>query len=494
MYEYLLTDKPRKPGKPEIFYRLTADGIAVLILENPSPDRFWSLMVHYCYSRVENEEVGIQIIEDFYNFFSKRVFKFSSGHNSLIILDTVNDVCNSWLNRFRLLSSGEVNESNNVDSTTAPSRNLIKVLEILVHHPDLTINELSLKSGITRKTLEDAIISATMPSDGNFVTGKIPLDKHYVSKFRQMFLEHCFIVSRAIERGKIFKLSILGIILFLTYVHRKYYNSSTFIKRLTEYYEAIALNYGNVLPLIFGKWPILKKRLKYMAMDFGVILDKESRYNGKYSTSVVLGGVNEYYENMKNIVRHNIMTTTDIYNAGYDTFQEILNRGRTEKRQNKSKSHKIKTTLSDTAKVKPVVQKIYEISQMMRYQEAEINVRELFQGQQIVSPIETYSRLVQDEITFVYYINLLARYHGLGLNLSFEEEFLKNPTRLGNPHKILTKLLEEDDEIDRWFTDWMKDIRIYQNEISKIITNYEKTKQFVFEEELVHGMLRVRTS
>jgi hypothetical protein len=204
-----------------------------------------------------------------------------------------------------------------------------------------------LKSGIARKTLEDVIISATMPSDGNFVTGKIPLDKHYISKFRQLFLEHCFIVSRDIERGKTFKLSTLGIILFLTYVHRKYHDSPTFIKRLTDYYEAIALNYGNVLPLIFGKWTILKKRLKYMAMDFGVILDKERRYNGKYSTSVVLGGVNEYFESMKNIVRHDIMTTTDIYNAGYDTFQEILNRSGTEKRQERLKS---------------VLQKLYKIS------------------------------------------------------------------------------------------------------------------------------------
>jgi DNA-binding PadR family transcriptional regulator len=58
-----------KPGKPEILYRLTVDGIAVLITENPSSDRFWSLMMHYCYSREDNEEVSKQTIDDFYDFF-----------------------------------------------------------------------------------------------------------------------------------------------------------------------------------------------------------------------------------------------------------------------------------------------------------------------------------------------------------------------------------------------------------------------------------------
>jgi hypothetical protein len=120
---------------------------------------------------------------------------------------------------------------------------------------------------------------------------------------------------------------------------------------------------------------------------------------------------------------------------------------------------------------------------MMRYQEAEINVREIFQGQQMVSPIEIYSRLVQDEITFVYYINLVARYHGT--DLPFMKELLENPQRLDDPYEIVTRLLKIDGEIEERFTNWMKDIRQYQNEIFENITNYVKTKQFVFKEERI---------
>jgi hypothetical protein len=324
-----------------------------------------------------------------------------------------------------------------------------------------------------------------MPSSGNFITAKIPLDKHYVSKFRQMFLEHCFIISRDTKRGKSFKLSTLGIILFMTYAHRKYRNSSTFIKRLTEYYDILAVNYGTLLPLIFGRWRILKKRLKYMAMDFGVILDKESRYRGKFSTSVLLGGVNEYYESMKNIVRSNNLTTEEIHKAGYNAFHEVINRYRIDKSKNKLKSYKMTTNFNDIAKLESVGHKIYEISQIMRYQEAEINVRKLFQGQHLVSPIEIYSKLVQDEVTFVYYINLIAR--SLSPGLLFVDELIENPLRVDTPHEILTKILEEDIEIDRWFTNWMKDIRQYLNEISGTIINYEETKHFLFKEERRYG-------
>jgi hypothetical protein len=476
-----------KHGKPEIFYRLTADGLAVLLIDNPRPDKFWSLLMHYCYSR-EDEEVSKQTIDDFYDFYSKRIFKFSSGHNSLIILDKVNDVCNDWLNRFRVLSSDEIDESSSVDSALVSAHHLVKVLEILVHHPDLTINELSLRLGTPAKALEKSIISMIMPSDGNFVTEKIRLDKYYVSKFREMFLEHCFIVSKDTEQVKSFKLSIFGIILFLTYAHRNYRNSPSFIKKLTEYYDAIALNYGTLLPLIFGKWQILKKRLEYMAMDFGMILDRERRNRGKYSRSILLDnmifdvGVNEYYESMKNIVNYNSLTTKEIYNAGYNAFQEVLNRNRIMNRQNKSKPSKMKTTSNDTTKVVPVLQKVSEIWQMLRYWKAEVNIKELSQGQQTISPIETYSRLVQDEITFVYYLNLLGRHHEL--DLPFVEEWVNNPLDiLDKPYEILNSLLEEDNEIELWFTNWMKDIRQYLNEISEIITNYEKTKRFVFKEE-----------
>ena len=481
----IATKEIGKPGKPQVYYRLAEDGIAALILENPIPDRFWSLVMHYCYSRDQTEQVSLQTINDFYGFFSKKIFRFSSGHNSILMLDRINDVCIDWLSRSGILTSVGIKKHTINNNTRVIAGHLLKVLELLVGSPDLTIEDMALRLGTPIEALGAAIKTMTMPSNGKFVVTKIPLDGHYVSKFKQQFLEHCFIVSRQTEQGKRFKLSIFGIILFLTYAHQKYRSSPSFIKTLTEYYDTIASYYGNLLPLILGKWSLQKRRLKYTAMDnFGIILDKDRRYRGRFSTSVVLEGVNEYYENMKNIIRHNILTTKEIYNAGYDAFKEIANRKRSEERENKLKSSKKKSNSYDTAKVEFMVHKIYEIWQLSRYKEAESYASELFKDQQMASPIEIYSRSVQDEITFVYYLNLLSRYQGM--DLPFMKEWTEKPERLGNPHEILAKIQEEDDEIDRWFSDWMKDIRQYENETFEIIKNYEETKHFVFKEEGIY--------
>lgn len=45
-----------------------------------------------------------------------------------------------------------------------------------------------------------------------------------------------------------------------------------------EYYDTIASNYQKKLPLIFGKWYLLKRILKvFSAYNFDIILDKEAR-------------------------------------------------------------------------------------------------------------------------------------------------------------------------------------------------------------------------
>lgn len=483
----IIAKDTRKRGKPEIYYRLTDDGIAVLISENHSPDRFWSLAIHYCYSREENEQVSLQTINDFYEFFSKKIFKFSSGRNSIIILDKVNDVCYDWLNRSGILNSDGIEEHTIIDSTRILAGHLLKVLKLLVLSPDLTIDEISFRSGIPIDALDAAIKTITMPSNGMFVSTKIPMDRDYVSKFKQQFLEHCFIVSREAEQGKRFKLSIFGIILFLTYVHQKNRSfSPSFIQTLTAYYDTIASNYGDLLPLIFGKWSLQKERLKYTAMDnFSIILDKERRYCGNFSTSVVLEGAKEYYENMKNIIQCNSYTTKEIYNAGYEAFKKILGEKQSEERQTKSKSRKVQTNPTDFTKVEPVMRKIYEFWQLIRYEEAQNYASELFQGKQTISSIEIYSMSVQDEITFVYYLNLLKKYLQMDLGFLDLAVNAKKTERLDNPHNALTKILEEDNEIGHWFSNWMKDIRQYENETFEIIKNYEETKHFAFKEERI---------
>jgi hypothetical protein len=66
--------------------------------------------------------------------------------------------------------------------------------------------------------------------------------------------------------------------------HGLYYKEESF----ETYYDKIALNYKNNLPLIFRKWYLLKRILKiFAAYNFDIVLDKETRDNAMKSLSVI---------------------------------------------------------------------------------------------------------------------------------------------------------------------------------------------------------------
>jgi hypothetical protein len=117
---------------------------------------------------------------------------------------------------------------------------------------------------------------------------------------------------------------------------------------------------------------------------------------------------------------------------------------------------------------------------LIKYKDAQNYVTELFKDQKATASVEIYSRSVQDEITFVYYLNLLKKYYSVDQSILREDAEGQD-----NPHEALSKILEQDNEIVQWFSSWMKDIRQYENETFEIIKNYEETKHFVFKQERI---------
>ena len=470
------------PGQPPKYYRITKNGVAALILENLSPAAFWRLMLDYCYSRDEDEQVTLEVINDLYSFFSDRFFRFSSGRNSKIMLDIVNDVCHDWLKRFGLFNSNGISESSAIDSRP---HYLLKILKLLAYSPDLTIDEISMRSDIPIETLNASFKAFSMPPSGMFLPKKMSLDKRYYSKFIQYFLEHCFIVSTETQQGEKFKLSIFGIMMLLTYMdQRNHYSSSSYVKTLEKTFDAIASNYGNLLPLIFGKWSLHKKLFKYMAMqNFRIILNKEERYHGKFGSSVVFEGVKEYYESMKNIILYNNLTTKEIYDSGYDALKDDRIHKQSSKRHVNVKSSNTKTNSNDNRKKRPIIQKMFELSILHKYENAQNYVTKLFRYQQSSIPIEIYSTGMQDEMTFAYYLDLLRCYQGL--DIRYAKKHFNDIEKFDSPNEALSKMLEQDTEINQWFSKWIKDIQQYQTETFEIITNFEKSKHVAFKEERI---------
>ncbi len=81
--------------------------------------------------------------------------------------------------------------------------------------------------------------------------------------------------------------------------HGLYYNSIS----SEAYFEKIADNYEQKLPLVFGKRRLLKKFLGASMIDnFDVILDRMIRAK-QLETSICQGGNKEFYESIDSIIK-----------------------------------------------------------------------------------------------------------------------------------------------------------------------------------------------
>lgn len=69
---------------------------------------------------------------------------------------------------------------------------------------------------------------------------------------------------------------------------------------LEEYFDKIALNYHDKLPLIFGKWSLLKKELGSLFLydNFDFLLYNKA-FSVNMGTSIWLGGNKEFCDNLQ---------------------------------------------------------------------------------------------------------------------------------------------------------------------------------------------------
>ncbi|MGH9978094.1 MAG: hypothetical protein ACRD8Z_20005, partial [Nitrososphaeraceae archaeon] len=125
------------------------------------------------------------------------------------------------------------------------------------------------------------------------------------------------------EHTKIYELSLFGVILALTLI--RYYDMDKLTNGLYhnnisfgEYYDRIASNYQDKLPLIFGKWKILKSILQlYSAYIFDIILDKEIRLRDSDKFSVIRGGNKELLDSIREIMLQTRQQIEAFANAGW---------------------------------------------------------------------------------------------------------------------------------------------------------------------------------
>ena len=285
--------EPYTRGRKQYHYVITYSGLELLITDNPHPSKFWKVLFGYCH---HNNGLPSDKVEEFYNLFKEKFLKYRNQSFSFQ-LDIFDNMCDKWLREMILNSNGLNLEQ--------------KIIEILAINPGITFEELAEKTGIESiSDVNNCLSVYTLESyrplnDRTVYLYQESIGKRHNKKYWDLLQHSVIIVKISKDNIKTYELSLIGVILALLLVryhdrgslkHGLYYNNFSF----SDYYDKIAYNYQNRLPLIFGKWNLLKKALGlYAAYNFDVILDKEIRTREIDKISINRGGNKELYDGIK---------------------------------------------------------------------------------------------------------------------------------------------------------------------------------------------------
>jgi hypothetical protein len=363
-----------------------------------------------------------------------------------------------------------------------------KIIETLASYPLLTINDLSSKLNCSVALAKRELTSISMIEGGGGYL--YPLDEYDtdISTYERHLdmLQRCVVICRTPvnNRASVCELSLIGIMLYLTLVRHKDPPPI-----LVSACNKIGYNYGDrlVLPFIFGKWSMLRKNLgPIAAYNFEVLLNKEGR-NRSTSLSVVMGGICEFYENMKSIINYNIEEMRKIHDEGEYTIESAM-------RKNKIKPENIVD----------IERKLLEVSLLSSYDDL-ARLQHNLTDTRYLKPeliVQTLCDAFSEEITFLYYFylyecnnftRLLNNQYYISSHKSIINYQVKESRKSEKRHdnkssfakrlqrtsldefsrRKLIQILGEDNEIHNWFHTWVADIYKFQNEVSDVISKLE---------------------
>jgi predicted transcriptional regulator len=309
-------------GRPQRYYRITDEGFKALIDHDPKPEKFWKAVVGFCHHN--DNQVSLHKVDEFYRFFMQRYLEYSAVHGYSFQLDNFNDACKNWIEE-RILKSDKIT----IDQ---------KVLEALAFlEPPVTVDRLSKKIDESVIDIKEVLSKFTpivhkplaVPGEG-FSKNLFRTHKIYDEKNWGDFLLHYSVVCKNDLKGNDFyELSLFGIILVLTLIR---YNDMDKLKQglclksitFQQYYDRIASNYKNKLPLIFGKWYLLKRILKeFCSYNFDTIIDKDTRLKS-VDKLILAGGKRELYEGSKAVALHIHKQMSELQAKGLEILRNYM--------------------------------------------------------------------------------------------------------------------------------------------------------------------------
>jgi hypothetical protein len=400
-------------GRPKTYFSITEEGLKKLLGTTfVSAPRFWEIMYRYC---LKNSPLTPNKVEECYQIVMRRYLKYPNrGFSSM--MDIFHDRCNKWFQKAIIKSRSITNTQ--------------KIIEILAINPKVSKEKLFELMG--NRSFFDYYIMENDYDD--FIIRNV--------------------VRQNYNHGKLtYELSLFGVILGLVLIHhnrigRLKCGLSNKQFSFEEYYNKIVSNYRTKLPLIFGKWDLLKEVLKELAIyNFIMILHKdEISSNSTNFNSVMLGGNKELCDSVITISSYNAKLMEDFLNRGEKFLEKAIRNT---------------TDISDYEKTQSVMDKFREAGALL-IPENKKHTDEFF---------EKTEQSFAEEITALYYMNLNNNIPLSAIIPKNHPLFSEHPEVLNHsPREYLSLIFQRDKEkplLKEWFSGWMNDLTSLQQEISE---------------------------
>jgi hypothetical protein len=424
-------------GGQRKYYKINEKGLYILIQEARLPNTFWRALLAYCHRNVNG--VSSDEIAEFCQRFMSENLKYLSRSVPTLQLDLFEELCESWFEQV-------IKNSKKI----TPDQ---KFLEVLARHPKITFEEIGRYTG--KPVREDEIkgimhrYTETPPKIKNIDDDN---NVKILDNFDDQF--HRFVVTRPNDNGTAtYELSLFGVMIVLTLIREDdmaMLKPGLFYRRFSPevYYDMVASNYSNNLPLIFGKreWRFLRKTLKGMAIyNFDILLSKEVR-SECFAEPYLIKGKSEIYHSAMKITSYRRKQLEEFQHQASKQYDEYIKEITNNSPADAAQIHD---------RLRPVIRMDFSTSDQDKSRSP--------------SDIDKQDEALAEEMTFVYYLNLrddeyFPSYTWMDASTSSERY---DVSTLPAPVQVLSQILKENEKIRTLFSRWMEDIAEYQRETLK---------------------------
>lgn len=458
-------------GRPKIYYKITYEGLKLLIIEDPHPLKFWKAVFGYCHHN--DNKISLSVINELCHLFFNTYLKFLN-HGFSFQLDIFDNMCNKWLDEL-ILNSAAISVYQ-------------KVIEVLALYPKLTLDELAKKTKENKSQIGKALSIYTLNSfkplkENTVYIYQDIVGKKYNKKYWDFLLKSSITAKKNNDGIETYELSLFGIILALRLVrlfdknvlrHGLYYREISF----ADYYDTIASNYQHKLPLIFGKWKLLKDILRlFSAYNFDIILDKEIRLKDSNRISILRGGNKELTDGIQEIVLEARQQLEEFANVGSVVWLNYITEVKYEWEGPRQQDYDYMMDNDVNVQGRPDPQKVYAPIKKLNEIILSLNPieglsRSTDQQPEVIEEIShQMEELFADEITALYYFNLYFEYD-FNTRISESAKYSDNNNTLSpissKPKSCLFSIIHNDKEkplLLKWFHGWMHAIFSLQTEL-----------------------------